>query len=220
MFRPIEIIFTFAVCAAQICCGSPDSPLGPNGLPNKQDVPSSPLPQQANQTNPKKLSGEEHWVAGNIARDMAEYEKAVKEYQLAIENGYDTNELRTELGIVLDHYLRRPEEAANHFRVAIERDEKDWRAHWSLANSLLETKQYDEALRELEIVKRLDPQNTSSGFYAYYTAKALDGLGRTDEALEQYEVFLERAKKVEPNSPRVREVRARVEVIKGKSNGK
>jgi len=218
MRRPVEIIFTFAICAGQICCGRADSAVRPSSLANKQAAPGAPFAQQVNQTNSKKLSGEEHWVAGNIARASAEYEKTVTEYQLAIENGYDTNDVRIELGIVLDHYLHRPEEAATQFRVAIERDEKDWRAHWSLANALLETQQYDEALRELEIVKQLDPQNTSNGFYAYYTAKASDGLGRTNEALEEYEVFLERAKKVEPNSPRVREVRARVEVIKGKSN--
>jgi len=64
------------------------------------------------------------------------------------------------------------------------------------------------------LAARLDPQNTSGGFYAYYTAKALDGLGQTDEALKEYQVLLERAKKVEPNSPRVHEVKARLEALK------
>jgi tetratricopeptide (TPR) repeat protein len=211
----LEIIFAFAVCFSQICCGRTDSPLGQTGLQNRQDVSGSPLPQQGNQTDPRKLSGEEHWVRGNILRDQAEYEGAVREYKLAIANGYDTNELRTEMGRILARQLHHHEEAIEQFRIAIQRDEKDWRAHWSLAQSLLETKLYDEALRELEIAKRLDPANTSRGFYTYYTAKALDGLGRYDEALKDYQAFLERAKKVEPNSPRVREVRARVEEIKG-----
>jgi hypothetical protein len=41
-------------------------------------------------------------------------------------------------------------------------------------------------------------------------------LGRREEALKDYEAFLERARKVEPNSPRVREVRASVEALRGK----
>jgi tetratricopeptide (TPR) repeat protein len=219
MVRPIEIMLASAVCLSQVCCGKGAALQGQdNRLPKEQSVSSSPLAQSGNQTNSRTLSGEEHWVKGNFLRDKANYEEAAKEYQLAIDNGYDSNWVRTELGIVLDHYLNRPEEAAGQFRVAIERDEKDWRAHWLLANSLLETKEYDEALKELHIVERLDPKNSSRGFYAYYKAKALDGLGRHDEALKDYQVFLERAKKVEPNSPRVREVRARVEAIKGKSS--
>jgi tetratricopeptide (TPR) repeat protein len=214
MFKVITIIFAFAVFWVQISCGRADSSLGRTGLQNRQDVSDSPVPHQVNQTKPRQVSGEEHWVRG----DQTEYEEAAKEYKLAIENGYDTNEVRTEMGRLLARQLHRHEEAIEQFRIAIQRDEKDWRAHWSLAQSLLETKMYDEALRELEMVKRLDPANTSREFYTYYTAKALDGLGRQEEALKEYQVFLERAKKVEPNSPRVREVRARVEVLKGKSS--
>jgi tetratricopeptide (TPR) repeat protein len=137
---------------------------------------------------------------------------------LAIANGYDTNWLRTELGRVLARYLHRDEEAIEQFRVAIQRDKNDWRGHWLLSESLLETKKYDEVLKELQVAKQLDADGRSNGFYDYYTAKAFDGLGRYDEALKDYQAFLKRAEKVEPNSPRVREVRARVEVLKGKSS--
>ena len=212
MGRTINIMLAFSICFAQSWCdhGAPPQPQG------KEQTASSPVAQYGNQANSKPLSGEEHWIRGNRLRAETKYEEAVKEYQLAIEKGYDSNWVRTELGMVLDHYLHRPEEAIKHFRVAIGRDENDWRAHWSLANSLLETKQFDEAWRELQIVKRLDPKNTAAGLYIYATAKALDGLDRTDEALKEYEAFLKRAEKLEPNSPRVREVRTRVQILKGK----
>jgi tetratricopeptide (TPR) repeat protein len=132
---------------------------------------------------------------------------------LAIANGYDTNWVRTELGRILARHLRRHEEAIDEFRVAIQRDKNDWRAHWSLSESLLQMKQYNEALKELQMAKGLDAEGRSNGFYDYYTAKALDGLGRYNEAVQDYEAFLKRAEKVESNSPRVREVKARVEAL-------
>jgi tetratricopeptide (TPR) repeat protein len=217
MLRSFEIILASALCLSQVYCGKGAALQKQVNQSPKEQTVSSPPAQAGSQTNSRTLSGEDHWIRGNYLRAKSDYEGAAKEYQLAIDNGYDSNWVRTELGMVLDHYLHRPEEASRHFRVAIERDEKNWRAHWLLSNSLLETKQYDEALKEIQIVKQLDPKNTAAGSYIYETAKALDGVGRIDEALKEYEAFLQRAKKVEPNSPRVREVRARVETIKGKS---
>jgi tetratricopeptide (TPR) repeat protein len=54
--------------------------------------------------------------------------------------------------MVLEHYLGSAHEAIPHYRVAIRRDPNDWRAHWGLARALLETKQYDEALKELKLL--------------------------------------------------------------------
>jgi len=158
-------------------------------------------------------SGEDHFAEANILRDRGKYEAAVQEYKLAIANGYDTNWVRTELGRILARYPGRHEEAIDEFRIAIERDKNDWRAHWSLSESLLQTKRYDEALKELQMAKSLDAEGRSNGFYDYYTAKALDGLDRYDEALQDYEAFLKRAESVEPNSPRVRELRARLKAL-------
>lgn len=212
MIRPITIAL-FAVCLSQSNCGHATSQQGTNDSPRKGEIGSN---YQLAQTDSKVLSGEQHWVKGNMLRDNAKYEDAVKEYRLAIANGYDSNWVRTELGLVLDYYLHRHDEAIDQFRIAIRRDDTDWRAHWFLATTLLEIERFDESLKELQTVRRLDPRNSSTGFYTYYSGKALDGLGRYAEALKDYQAFLERAKKIEPDSPRVREVRARVEVIKEK----
>ncbi len=213
------LLLSSAICLCQAGCGGHVTTLGQSGgSQNKQGASSPDVNQPANEARIEHLSGEAHWGKANSLRDSGRYEAAVKEYNLAIDNGYDTNEVRTEMGIVLAYYLHRHEEAIEQFRIAIQRDETDWRAHWSLTQSLLETQQYKEALNELEVVKRLDPENTSRGFYTYYTAKALDGLGKYYEALKDYEAFLKRAEKIEPNSSRVNEVKARVEAIKGSLN--
>jgi len=164
----------------------------------------------SDQTRRRSASGEDHWVRGNVLRDEGKYEEASREYELAIDQGYDDSTIRIELGLILEHYLGRPSEAMSHYRVAIQRDPGDWSAHWSLARALCDAKNYDEALTELETSKQLDPEGRTDGFYTYYTGKTFDALGRRDEALTEYEAFLKRARIVEPESPRVREVRARV----------
>lgn len=208
------MIVASAICLCQVCCGGQVATLGQgSSSQSKKAEPNSTDPRQ------EQLSGEAHFYRANgLNYGAGKPEAALKEYNLAIENGYDTNELRMEMGRLLARQLHRPEEAIEQFRIVIQRDETEWRAHWPLAKLLLETKQYDEALKELEISKQLDSEGNSNGFYAYYTALALDALGRYDEALKDYEAFLERAKKIEPNSSRADEVKARVEAIKEKLN--
>lgn len=208
-----KFMMLLSVCLCQ-CCAFASSERGMKSIPSSPNFSTSPSPAGSQ----SQKSGEDHFAEANILRDRGKYEEAVQEYKLAIVKGYDTNWLRTELGRVLARYLHRDKEAIEEFRVAIQRDKNDWRAHSLLSDSLLQTKQYDEALKELLISKQLDAEGRSNGFYDYYTAKAFDGLGRYDKALKDYQAFLKRAEKVEPNSPRVREVRARVEAIKGKSN--
>jgi tetratricopeptide (TPR) repeat protein len=202
-----------SLCLCQ-CCAFASGERGMKSIPSSPNFSTSPSPAGSQ----SQKSGEDHFAEANILRDRGKYEEAVQEYKLAIAKGYDTNWLRTELGRVLARYLHRDEEAVEEFRVAIQRDKNDWRAHWLMSVSLLETKKYDEALQELQLAKHLDAEGRSNGFYDYYTAKAFEGLGRYDKALKDYQAFLKRAEKVEPNSPRVREVKARVEVLKGKSS--
>jgi tetratricopeptide (TPR) repeat protein len=209
MFISTKFVMLLSVCLSQTCCTFTS---GEQGMKSGQATPNFPASPSLAVSQSQK-SGEDHFAEANILRDRGKYEEAVQEYKLAIANGYDTNWLRTELGRVLARYLHRHEEAIEQYRFAIQRDKNEWRAHSLLSDSLLETKQYDEALKELQISKQLDAQGRSNGFYDYYTAKAFDGLGRYDEAVKDYQAFLKRAEKEEPNSPRVREVKARLEAL-------
>lgn len=217
-----SLIFTVIACACYVsplACSKqvalsdrhPNNTSGKNAVLNAQ---SANVQQLSKIICQEQLSGEQHYGKANSLAAGLEAEAALREYDCAIEKGYDTVELRIQLGRLLAQQLNRHKEAIEQLRIAVQRDETNWRAHWPLAQSLLNTKQYDKALKELQISKQLDLEGKSEGFYFYYTAIALDGLGRYEEALKDYETFLERAKKIEPNSPRVDEVKARVEIIK------
>lgn len=114
MARTINILLVLSICFTQLGCDH-GAGLQPQA---KEATVSSPVTQHENQANSKPLSGQEHWIRGNLLRDETRYEEAAEEYQLAIDKGYDSNLVRTELGIVLDHYLHPPEAAITHFRVA------------------------------------------------------------------------------------------------------
>lgn len=165
----------------------------------------------------EQLSGEDHYYRANNLKQALEPEEALKEYHLAIENGYDTVELRIQLGTLLAGQLKRPEEAVEQLRIAARRDEGNWRTHWPLAQSLLAIKEYEEALREIEVADTLDPEGHADGFYLFYRAKALDGLQRHAEAFEEYQAFLKSNDDV-GDTPKVLDARERVKIIRQKLN--
>ena len=163
----------------------------------------------------EQLSGEDHYYRANNLKQALEPEEALKEYDLAIENGYDTVELRIQLGTLLADQLKRPEEALEQLRIAARRDEGNWRTHWQLAQSLLATREYEEALREIEVADSLDPDGHADGFYSFYRAKAFEGLGRYREALREYKGFLKSNDDV-GDTPKVLDARERVTTIRQK----
>lgn len=168
----------------------------------------------ANAQGKEPMSGEDHYYRANNLKQALEADEALKEYHLAIENGYDTVELRIELGTLLAGQLKRYEEAVEELRIAARREEGNWRAHWPLSQALLATKQYDEALTEIEASDRLDPEGHADGFYTFYRAKAFDGLERYREALEEYEAFLKHYVEISPGDPDVIEARERIKAIR------
>lgn len=165
----------------------------------------------------ERLSGEDHYYRANNLKQALEPEEALKEYDLAIENGYDTVELRIQLGTLLADPLNRPEEAVEQLQIAARRDEGNWRTHWPLAQSLLATKEYEQALIEIQVADSLDPEGHADGFYLFYTAKAFEGLERYAEALKQYEAFLKSNDDV-GDTPKVLEARDRVRALHQKLN--
>lgn len=215
----IGFTIILATCLFHMCCnGKAASPDQDMNLKNGNSASGAKMHRQAPEANPDNMSGEEHYGQANNLKQGLESEEALKEYNLAIEKGYDTAELRYELGHLLATQLNRHEDAVEQFRKAVQIDNTNWRAHWALAQSLLEIKRYKEAWDELQIVRRLDPEGESEGHYTYYVAKSLDGLERYNEALNEYEAFLERASKIRPGAPDVREAKARIKVLREKLN--
>ncbi|MGB8507877.1 MAG: tetratricopeptide repeat protein [Pyrinomonadaceae bacterium] len=215
----IEVILLLILCIWQAGCNN-ETGLTRQDV-NRQDVRASAVviaPQASNVSYQDKRSGEDHFGEANNLADGRKANEALKEYDLAIARGYDTAELRYEMGSVLASQLNRYEEAVEQFHIAVQRDEKYWRAHWALARALLEIKQYNEALSELDIAKRLDPSAEGLPIYAYYNAKALEGINRYHEALQNYETYLQYEDKIAPNSKEAHEVRERIKTVKEKMN--
>lgn len=190
------------------------------GVSGKRSQSPSNTPAAVTQPNASpdgarqdQLSGEDHWARANgLARE--DPERALREYRSALDKGYDTVELRIELGGLLMNQLKRPAEAVEHLRVATGRDEKNWRAHWLLAAALLEAERFDEALSEFNISKELDP--SLDGYYGYFIGRSLEGMRRYEEALANYQEFLAHEESISPSGPQVREVNERIETIRKK----
>lgn len=211
----MQIILLFACCLAQTCCNERIASSTEHKKPQSEKVVFNANNNASSNTRQKRpLSGEEHFSKANSLKDSHSSKEALSEYYLAIENGYDTVELRIEMGELLADRLNRHEEAIEQFRIAVQREGTNWRAHWPLAKSLLISKKYDEALSELQIVKHLDPEGNSEGSYMYHTAKALDGLAQYAEALKEYEAFLKHADKIRPGGPDVIDAEERVRAIR------
>lgn len=116
----MAVTIVWACCLCYTSCGERIASSSQHTSERSEKVVSN-----ANIAGNEQLTGEEHHYKGNNLRQALEAEEALKEYQLAIENGYDTVELRIELGTLLADPLKRPEEAVEHLRIATERDESN-----------------------------------------------------------------------------------------------
>lgn len=145
-------------------------------------------PERAANYEKKSPLGYKHYVRGNGISDT-DPERAVEQYKLAVEKGYDTVELRMKMGNIL-RTLQRPEEAIVQYRVAIGLDERSVRPHIALAHALLDHGQHGEALKEFEIIKTLAPEDFMLGIFSDEVATCLDALGRYEEALEAYQTAI------------------------------
>lgn len=136
----------------------------------------------------RRASGKKYYLMGNGSA-RTDPQRAISHYQEAIKNGYDTNDLRVEMGRLL-RSVGRLQEAAEQFRVVIRRDADNLRAHLGLAYTSGSIGQHEEALKEFGEVKRLDPRSYGEGIFAPDVAQSLDALGRYKEALAEYEAAL------------------------------
>lgn len=84
---------------------------------------------------------------------------------------------------------RRWKEAADAYRAALERDPSTEEAQYGLGLCLLELKDFDGALNQLQPLADADPRY-DYGACAAAIARAWRGLGRTDQALAAFEKVL------------------------------
>jgi tetratricopeptide (TPR) repeat protein len=97
-----------------------------------------------------------------------------------------------ELGAVC-HYLQQTNESEMYYRKAIQINSHLASSFYGLAQVSIGRREYEQALRWLANAQALDPQSAS---VHYLKAKALEGLGRRDDAKNELAVVLRMQKTV------------------------
>jgi tetratricopeptide (TPR) repeat protein len=185
--------------------------------PTGQASPENRVKEGAAAPRQDLASAWEHLHKGQQLLSSGKNEEAVAEYQQAIELGLDRQDTRMDLAEAFTR-LNRNQDAAEQYRLLIRRDDGDWRAHWALAQLLiLKLNDYEEGLREVTISKELDKGDADIAYtYDYYIAKAYDGMGQYDKALDHYKIFMKGEAKNSSGSDELKEVTQRVKEIKEK----
>ena len=106
-----------------------------------------------------------------------------------------------ELGQIL--LAQDPRRAREHLALAVELEPARAAAHARLAQALILLQEMDDATREMERARDLDPQQPPT---RYNLARLYEGQQRHEEALTEYAAFL----KLAPSDPRANSVRQRV----------
>jgi tetratricopeptide (TPR) repeat protein len=186
----LNLVFLVVASLPQVACGERVVSSHRGGSRNVDAAQDGGDKATNQEVEPQRGSGEDHYNLANELSNDREADEALKEYNLALQAGYDTADLRVELGLLLGDQLKRYPEACEQLRVAAEREPTNLRAHSGLGTFLLLDGRYEEALAELTIADKLDRDSRSYPYYSYEKAKALDALQRYQEALDEYNRFL------------------------------
>src|SRR5207244_2768357 len=126
---------------------------------------------------------------------MSEFQAAIAPFRAAIAAEPDNMQARTLLG--LSYYgAKRFTEAVKSLQVAAKSDPGNTELRRVLAQSCLWAKDYSCALEEFRHILERDPDSAATHIL---TGEALDGLGRTPEAIAEFQA----AAKAAPREPEV-----------------
>jgi tetratricopeptide (TPR) repeat protein len=123
------------------------------------------------------------------------FQAAISPLSTALTADPQNMQARTLLGLSC-YGSKRFEEASRHLALAAESDPSNTELHRLLAQSCLHAKKYSCALDEFQQIQRQDPNSAAAHIL---TGEALDGLGRTPEAIAE----LAAAAKANPREPEV-----------------
>ncbi|HEX8292274.1 MAG TPA: tetratricopeptide repeat protein, partial [Pyrinomonadaceae bacterium] len=130
---------------------------------------------------------------GFVLQQQRENERAVEAYRAAIEaNGGDYPDAYFQIGSVLLETPGRAAEAAEAFRKAIEQNKgRDPEAHNRLGFALIQQKDYAGA--EAAFREAIDQRGGDFAFAHYNLGLLYQETGRADEAIKEFEAYLEQA---------------------------
>jgi serine/threonine-protein kinase len=130
---------------------------------------------------------------GFVLQQQRENEKAIEAYRKAIDaNGGDYADAYYQIGSILMETPARAAEAADAFRKAIEQNKgRDPEAHYRLGVALVQQKDYAGA--EAAFREAVNQRGGDFAFAHYNLGLLYQQTGRTEEAIKEFETYLEQA---------------------------
>ncbi|MFL6336077.1 MAG: protein kinase domain-containing protein [Pyrinomonadaceae bacterium] len=130
---------------------------------------------------------------GFVLQQQRESEKALEAYRAAIDaNGGDYPDAYYQIGSILIETPARAAEAAEAFRKAIEQNKgRDPEAHYRLGFALVQQKDYAGA--EAAFREAINQRGGDFAFAHYNLGLLYQQTGRTEEAIKEFETYLEQA---------------------------
>ncbi|PIE22222.1 MAG: hypothetical protein CSA62_13590 [Planctomycetota bacterium] len=169
----------------------------------EQELKSIELPQLAPDTR------SETWFRRGVeAEERGDWEEALHCYEDALLCGGPDSEIAFHLAGVL-YVLERVAEASQRLRQVVEIEYDYVEAWYVLGRVLAEIGRSEEALRSFQVALSIQASYADAHVEI---AELLLSLGRETEAARHFEAFLE----YEPRSPLAKEVRARLESLRGR----
>lgn len=133
------------------------------------------------------VSAEEHFQKGNEFTEAQEYDKAIVEFEAALNEDPEHISAMVNLGVVY-YQVGRLDEAIEQYQKAIELKPEDADSHSNLAAAYVQKDQLQKALEEYQRAVDLDPELAEPNFglgVVYFK------LGRAEEAVQAFERFQE-----------------------------
>jgi tetratricopeptide (TPR) repeat protein len=133
---------------------------------------------------------------GRIYALSGDFEKAVKDYDLAIEYYPNCSECFRKRGYFYNSEIQpnEPEKAMLDFNTAIELDSLNWKPFSNRAFLFLELGNFDNALKDFNKCVQIAPNNWET---YYYRTTFYERNGDYDKAFEDYKIII----KLRPNDP-------------------
>jgi tetratricopeptide (TPR) repeat protein len=131
-----------------------------------------------------------HYNLGNTHRNLGELDKAIREYQIALELVPNLVEAHNNLGMVY-YNQGRLEDAIKSYRTALQLNPKyltTSRLIFNLALAYADQGRLEEAIREFQAVLRLEPNHVKAH---YNLGRTYVKAGRLEEAKKHYEQALQ-----------------------------
>jgi tetratricopeptide (TPR) repeat protein len=212
-------IFGTVICLILCVCASKSDQnisVQPQGLSTGNLSVKSTTPTPIPTVLSQEICDNQRAKAYVLSKSDRTLDEAISKYKSLIDSGCYSDDLYLQYAYLLsstDDY----EGASKQYRIVIEHNPKSWYAHWSLAQILImKLAHYEEGLHEVEISRKLDSGRDIGFIYDFYMGRAFEGLGKYDEAIKHYEIYVTSASRITNKNPQLIEAEDRLSKLRTK----